>query len=246
MEHPQVSKKRTVAVDKPEKKLTEPPSSQASAPRIGKTGNRPGSERILDELDALHKRTNVAGNLKLGQNQRLKLESADVLSKKRKIRPNFDIEFANLNESMPSTSNSYDVTDIDDDDLPEAHDILQAPAAIGTSPSDTNYSNSEIDALICALPLPSDQGHEKAGKLKTSKETSSGSTTTSLSLPKHAMAIESTDRARKRARFEEDESDSESIRISSPVPQPNWNKACLLVVTTFIYLTHSLAHAAQL
>lgn len=119
---------------------------------------RKSTDRKLGDLEKLHERTNVTTNLKLSEGQRLKLDSPDELKRKQKPLPDFKLELADLNDPRPSNTASYEMKDIyyDDDDLPEAQDITKAIPSKFTErspPSDTNYSNSDIDSLIRAAPL---------------------------------------------------------------------------------------------
>jgi len=130
------------------------PDANASKAKSKKTTGRP--DRRLEQLKSLHERSNVTGSLPEGG--RLKLESTSQPTRNRKPVPDFTIEFADLNDTRPSTSVKYDTADIDDDDddLPEPHDILnpsyRSPRK-GAPSSETNYSNSEVDSLIRGVPL---------------------------------------------------------------------------------------------
>lgn len=114
------------------------------------------SDHTLEDLETIHKRTNVTDSLKLPEGRRLKLEPVPSAKTKSKPRPNFDIKFADLKDDKPSAY-SYDLKDIDEDadDLPEAHEILtlQHLSTKSSLSPETNYSSSEIDALIRDAPL---------------------------------------------------------------------------------------------
>lgn len=160
-EAPHPSKKQAVtAAEKP----------KAERSKLVTTGTKPAptkdkmiaarksANRNLGDLEQLHERTNVTTNLKLSEGQRLKLDSPDELKRKRKPLPDFKLELADLNDPRPSNTPSYEMKDIDDDDddLPEAQDITKpVPSKVTerSPPSDTNYSNSDIDSLIRAVPL---------------------------------------------------------------------------------------------
>lgn len=120
--------------------------------------NQARPDRGLEKLQSLHERANVSKSLKLSEGQRLKLDPTE-LKRKRRPLPNFNIQLSDLNDSGPSRSVNYDMVELDDDndDLPEAHDILNTtrpPSAVkGTPSSETHYTNSEVDSLIRALPL---------------------------------------------------------------------------------------------
>lgn len=139
------------------------------------------SDHDLKQLEALHERTGVTSNLNLTKGKRIKLhESFDdhvdppssALSpiasapashprsrRPRPPRPSFDLEFSNLADKDTDNRgrNLADISDADDDDLPDARELIQSAtqkrpinssgANKESSPS-TNYDDIEIDALI--------------------------------------------------------------------------------------------------
>lgn len=110
-------------------------------------------DRKYNELEKLHEKTNVT--LKLPRGRRLKLDSPEELRRKRRTFQGFNIKFADLNDKHPQTDEAeYVRSDTDDDDLPESHDILKTVSAVkACTPSETNYSDSDLDSLIRAVPL---------------------------------------------------------------------------------------------
>jgi ATP-dependent DNA helicase HFM1/MER3 len=148
------SKKRTAATAKQTARLA------ITKPKTRIADNTP-ADRKLNDLKKLHEKTNVTSNLKLPQGHRLKLDSPEQL--KRKCRPfrDFNVEFADLKDTRPqNTEVEYLGNDTDDDDLPESHDILKTVSTAiegRSSPSETNYSNSDLDSLIRAVPLDDNQ-----------------------------------------------------------------------------------------
>ncbi|KAL6301585.1 hypothetical protein BKA93DRAFT_452267 [Sparassis latifolia] len=118
----------------------------------------------LQQLDSLHEQTNVKENLKLPEGRRIKLDSqcsTDIRDKgKRRAKPNFDLEFSCLHDEAAARLDITELTDDSDDDLPDARDILDGYSTHlkrqkqpPSDPSETNYSNSEVDALIRAVPV---------------------------------------------------------------------------------------------
>ncbi|OBZ69133.1 putative ATP-dependent DNA helicase HFM1 [Grifola frondosa] len=126
-----------------------------------KSNHRSSSKQdiSLKHLETLHDRANVKENLKLPEGRRIKLEDpTPTTTKRRKLAPNFDLDFVRLQDEQTVTLDIADLHD-SDDELPEASEILDAyrtprrkPAA-SSDDLETNYSNSEIDALIRDLPL---------------------------------------------------------------------------------------------
>jgi ATP-dependent DNA helicase HFM1/MER3 len=143
------SKKRTAAALKETTRLV------TAKPKPTPAGDTPV------DLQRLHDKTNVTKSLKLPQGHQLKLDRPEQLRRKRRPFRDFDIEFADLNDMHPETDESEpQENNTDNDDLPESRDILKTvSAAINerTPPSETNYSNSDIDSLIRAVPLDDQQ-----------------------------------------------------------------------------------------
>ncbi|GLB34810.1 putative sec63 Brl domain containing protein [Lyophyllum shimeji] len=133
------------------------PAARTAAQTRPKTASRKTPDRRLEELESLHARSSVTANLRLSPESRLKVDSPTKLKRTRKAIPDFNIMFTELRENTEAVKTTgYDSTEIeDDDDLPEASDIPPAPpdTKSWTPPSETNYSNSDIDSLIRAVPL---------------------------------------------------------------------------------------------
>ncbi|KAJ7461495.1 Sec63 Brl domain-containing protein [Mycena latifolia] len=133
------------------KKESSPVASPIQSTKPKKMNNRP--DPTMQNLERLHERTNVS--LKLPEGRRLKLEPASELKRKKRPPINFSVELTQLNDGEPPVS--YGIADLDDedDDLPAPHELLK-PAKSATkkqqSPSETNYSDSEIDSLIRQAP----------------------------------------------------------------------------------------------
>ena len=113
------------------------------------------TERKFKDLEALHEQTST---LKLTKGQRLKVNSQKQIRRQRRPFHGFDITFADLSDplSKSNTEAAYHPDDEDDgEDLPEVHDILNTISTsveARTPSSDMNYSNSEVDSLIRAIP----------------------------------------------------------------------------------------------
>ena len=127
-----------------------------------------------NDLEKLHEKSNVISNLKLRQGHQLKLDSEE--QRRRKHRPfrDFNIKFADLNDSRPQTDETeYHGNNLNDDELPEPQDILKSvsTATEVQTPSETNYSNSDFDSLIRAVPLDDSQ-EVSIAKIWKDKDTS--------------------------------------------------------------------------
>lgn len=96
--------------------------------------------------------------------QRLKLDDPSLSSSEISRRrpkpppPKFNLTFADLGDSQSASQYRLPASDDDDDDLPNIHDLLNAHrssdvTAKQKSSSASDYSNSEIDALIRDIPL---------------------------------------------------------------------------------------------
>ncbi|KAK0497004.1 hypothetical protein EDD18DRAFT_1462647 [Armillaria luteobubalina] len=107
-------------------------------------------DRTLERLETLHKNTNVQDNLRLIEGQRIKLEPVpDVKKRKRKAAPDPEINFTDIGDSQPLQDVCRDISYHldDDDDLPEAHEIMTS-APRKNAPSSDGFASSDIDALI--------------------------------------------------------------------------------------------------
>ncbi|KII88121.1 hypothetical protein PLICRDRAFT_698570 [Plicaturopsis crispa FD-325 SS-3] len=110
----------------------------------------------LEQLETLHKATNVEASIGLTNGRRLKLDSSLSAQKPGKFVPNFDMELSGpTGDFQPSTKILDDLHD-SDDDLPEPYEISTYSAAARNRSSEGEYSNSEMDALIRDAPADID------------------------------------------------------------------------------------------
>ncbi|KAG7092807.1 hypothetical protein E1B28_009123 [Marasmius oreades] len=128
----------------------------------------PKHDHTLEDLEKLHKETNVEENLNMRKGHRLKLDllrSTGTLTNRKKKpmpTPDFDIKFSWIKDANQGETTDRTLSDFsDDDDLPEADHIFSSLEK-GLShkrkqSSDTLYSDSEIDTLI----LPHEDAHSK-------------------------------------------------------------------------------------
>ncbi|KAK0441977.1 Sec63 Brl domain-containing protein [Armillaria borealis] len=140
--------KPPVSTAKPQAPKSSQTTSQTKWQRVldikKKTPTNP--DRTLERLEALHKNTNVQDNLKLTEGQRIKLEPV----------PN------PLRDVCRDISYHLD----DDDDLPEAHEIMTS-APRNHAPSSDDFAGSDIDALIRDFPDDNDFGARPVSPLNT-------------------------------------------------------------------------------
>ncbi|THH19463.1 hypothetical protein EW146_g1691 [Bondarzewia mesenterica] len=122
---------------------------------------KPVADANMKQLETLHERTKGPSKLNLSNGGRLKLpdnladDSITTPGRKHKSAPNFDMDFADLVDAEPKESETIDelAGDSDlDDNLPELSELLRTgkrkSAPTPTYSDSTNYSNSEMDALI--------------------------------------------------------------------------------------------------
>ncbi|KAL0946540.1 hypothetical protein HGRIS_012747 [Hohenbuehelia grisea] len=111
-------------------------------------------DKKLKDLETLHERSNTATSLGLHGDQRIKLERPGD-QKRKKVKPNFDVQFADIQDldDAPSAS-KFDVAalDDDDDDFPERVTVLKQVARDSPVVPSSDYSDPEFDALIQAAP----------------------------------------------------------------------------------------------
>ncbi|OCH92100.1 P-loop containing nucleoside triphosphate hydrolase protein, partial [Obba rivulosa] len=117
--------------------------------------------RQMEQLDALHENIGVVESIKLNKGHRLKLDdsaTSDARSiGKARATPNFNLDFMCLDHEKSAV---IDIKSGDsDDELPEPHELLdtykqpsRGRPSLPTPVSESDYSNSEIDALIRELP----------------------------------------------------------------------------------------------
>ncbi|KAJ7074112.1 hypothetical protein C8F01DRAFT_1360827 [Mycena amicta] len=138
-EPPRPPKKRPA--DEP-KTVKSPIASPVPAKKATKANLKP--DNTIRQLEKLHERTNVS--LKLSQGSRLNANR--ILD--------FTIELTNLNDGEPPPTLHPVLELSDDDDLPEAQELIKAArsntAIRRNSSPETNYSDSEIDSLIRNAP----------------------------------------------------------------------------------------------
>ncbi|PBK78606.1 P-loop containing nucleoside triphosphate hydrolase protein [Armillaria solidipes] len=163
--------KPPVSTAKPQAPKSSQTTSQTRWQRVldikKKTPTNP--DRTLERLEALHKNTNVQDNLKLTEGQRIKLEPVpNVKKRKRKVAPDPEIKFADIGDSQPLQDVCRDISYHldDDDDLPEAHEIMTS-APRKHAPSSDDFAGSDIDALIRDFPDDNDFGARPASPLNT-------------------------------------------------------------------------------
>ncbi|KAF8997948.1 P-loop containing nucleoside triphosphate hydrolase protein [Hymenopellis radicata] len=118
-------------------------------------------DHTIERLEALHKSTNVESNLKLPPGQRLKLEPSSDVKRKRKEPHIIDtnIAFTDLKDPNAAPSFPHDLSNFDDDDdLPEAHEILTSSTAPGNATSqetlfiDTDEEDDDVMIIDEAGP----------------------------------------------------------------------------------------------
>ncbi|KAF7311383.1 DEAD/DEAH-box DNA helicase [Mycena kentingensis (nom. inval.)] len=157
------------AKKKPTDELVQPPAPASSSKTSTKSTTKapPKSDAAIQQLEQLHERTNVA--LKLPRGSRLKLESKEELKRKRASSPfaedvvgdDVDTERERAPSFTKRRQLPLELANDDDDDLPEAHELLKAVTESQqqqrkkkrmTTPDTTNYSDSEMDSLIRNAP----------------------------------------------------------------------------------------------
>jgi hypothetical protein len=115
---------------------------------------------LFQQLKNIHQSAKVQKSLGITDGQRLKLDNPALEITGSSMRrpklppPNFQLTFADLNDNQP-TSQYHESNSDDDEDLPDIHDLLNAPRgdARQASSSSSDYSNTEIDALIRDVPM---------------------------------------------------------------------------------------------
>ena len=149
-----------LGVDGPPQKA--PSTSVSTGPghtQVSKVVKPKEPSRTLKKLEALHEQTHVQENLQLRPGSRIRLQSeigGGRTSAKRKLKPNFDIDFAKLTDTSCEHGLELPTNASDSgDDLPDAQDLLEPiRSERHASASDsTDYASTEFDALIANLPL---------------------------------------------------------------------------------------------
>jgi len=170
-------------------------------------------DRRIEELESLHRRTGTASSI-----HRLKLDSSRQLKLKYKPILDSSFKFTDLSDPQRSTAVFEDTIDLDDEEIPEAYDILNT--TLRSPPSDTNYSNSEVDSLIRAVP-----SNQTFGMMKTSISPRCDQEDHAVSRPsrppiqlKHGRdAGKQNSPPKKRIRYEYQDDDGEFRLLSPPV-----------------------------
>ncbi|KAG6898258.1 hypothetical protein C0992_000703 [Termitomyces sp. T32_za158] len=118
------------------------------------TFNHKTKDRRLEKLELLHEQSNVSNNLQLLPGHRLKLQSSAELERSRKSIPDFKLDYTDLYDIQKMNRKDYDSaeSDNDEDDLPEAAEILSVDVYRKPLPA-TSCANSDINSLIRAVPL---------------------------------------------------------------------------------------------
>ena len=146
-EDPLAKKRVTFGQDSSTPKVSSPGRQEKQNKTLAKK-----VDRRIEELELLHRRTGTASNIRPVNGHRLKLDSSRQLKRKWESILDPNIKFTDLSDPQRSTTAVFeDTIDIDDEEIPEVYDILNT--TLRSPPSDTNYSNSEVDSLIRAVPL---------------------------------------------------------------------------------------------
>ncbi|KAF7778611.1 hypothetical protein Agabi119p4_2956 [Agaricus bisporus var. burnettii] len=89
-------------------------------------------ERQIRDLERIHEKSDVQNSLKMKKEHRLKLDTTSSESRKRKIKPSFDIHFTEV--EAQSNANKVIETTLDNDELPSIEQLLsgELTSGIGT------------------------------------------------------------------------------------------------------------------
>ncbi|KAJ8087976.1 ATP-dependent DNA helicase MER3 [Marasmius tenuissimus] len=139
-------------------------------------------DRTLEDLEKLHKVTNVEGNLNLPKGHRLKLEpvpsssgSATKSKKKRLPTPDFDIDFTEIHDEKQDTLKRRMLVELsdDEDELPDADqvfDSLRKGSSKKRKQLSDSFSDPDMDALI--RDFPDSTGHDSVINTRRSPQAS--------------------------------------------------------------------------
>jgi ATP-dependent DNA helicase HFM1/MER3 len=165
-EPPAAPKKRNTTTDKSKSKpIKSKNSSSTDLANISYTIQSKTNriDNTFQQFKHLHESAKDQKSIRIPDGQRLKLDNPALSSigpSRRRPKlppPNFKLTFADLSDSLSTSQYQIPVEDDDDDDLPDIHDLLNAPQAPTdtrrSSSSTSDYSNSEVDALIRDIPL---------------------------------------------------------------------------------------------
>ncbi|KAJ3551777.1 hypothetical protein NM688_g4511 [Phlebia brevispora] len=183
---PQWSRKRVETLYPTEgpQSTTSGTSKQKSKPKA-KTQEKPDPR--LKHLEDLHKTTDVKGNIRLSEGQRIRLDASSRPSlmdklKKPKPVPKFDVDLADLTEGDVSAP-AVDAESLDpsDDELPDVHDIIASSynTKQRLPSSEKRYSDPAFDDLVRNVPL-SDCGDEDPCSTRLRKTRAKESSASSL------------------------------------------------------------------
>jgi hypothetical protein len=103
------------------------------------------NERQVRDLERIHDKSAVQNSLKMKKEHRLKLDTTSSESRKRKIKPSFDIHFTEV--EAHSNANKVIDTTLDNDDLPSIEQLLS-----GEPISSTRTESQELPR--CDDPTP--------------------------------------------------------------------------------------------
>ncbi|KAK0196704.1 hypothetical protein F5146DRAFT_1153057 [Armillaria mellea] len=163
--------KPPISTTKPQAPKSSQTTPQTQWQRVIDIKKKPptNSDRTLERMETLHMNTNVQDNLKLTEGQRIKLQPVpNVKKRKRKAAPDPEIKFADIGDSQPLQDVYRDISYHldDDDDLPEAHEIMTS-APRKNVPFSDGFADSDFDALIRDFPDDNDFGARPASPLNT-------------------------------------------------------------------------------
>ena len=188
---------------------------------------------MMQQLENLHESAKDRKRIGIPEGQRVKLNNPSVSatdSSKRRPKPpppNFELKFADLNDSPPASQYYIPVNEDDDEDLPDIHDLLNAyqpsdvMAGQKKSSSTSDYSNSEIDALIRDIPL----NEYETGLADDSHDSWRPFSRPVTPLPSRKRPREPENEQPKKRFDTRIDTPSENFTSSSPVLQPS--KVCL-------------------
>lgn len=123
----------------------------------------------LEQLEHLHRSTHVKDRLSLPEGHRIKVEDSEVsfnqARSKTRSKPNFNLNFTDLNEGRKAAMTQTALPDIDDDDsaLPDPSDFLATcdrdpkkkldSRHLKSATPSTSYSDPEVDSFIGKVSL---------------------------------------------------------------------------------------------
>ncbi|KAH8117082.1 hypothetical protein DFH11DRAFT_1151356 [Phellopilus nigrolimitatus] len=113
----------------------------------------------LERLESLHKRVGVNDSLRLPEGRRIKLDDGRTFYKSKKnAQVNFDVDFADIRDDDIEEGTSLE-------DMPDAKELIASVQRKPDKYSDTDYSNSELDAIMLTVDtecLPLVSANEKS------------------------------------------------------------------------------------